>query len=134
MLENLNDKNMNTAEDVCNVIESNFSAWDVDDEVEKKLRKKRKKIKRLKKKLERKCGARKKNKKKIKLLKKQIKELQKEEERKEERLKTQLLQANHQNDMLRLFCMLQMNGGKEYLAKQILKLGSKGGLEDYENG
>jgi len=132
MLENLNDKNVNIAEEVCNTMSSNFSAWDADDEIEKKLRKKEKKIKHLRKKVKRKRGAGKKNKKKIKLLKKQIRKLQKEKERQEETLKAQLLQASHQNDMLRLFCMLQMNGGKEYLTKQFLQSGSKGVLEDYE--
>lgn len=134
MLENLNDEKTNITEEVCNTINPNLSIWDADDAVEKKLRKRRKEIKRLKKKLKRKCRSRKENKKKIKSLKKQIKELQNEKERKEERLKTQLLRANHQNDILRLFCMLQMDGGKEYLAKQLWQSSQKGVLQNYEKG
>lgn len=133
MLENFNGSNKAIMEDGRKAIDAECSVWDVDDEVEKILRKKHKKIKRLKKKLKRGHGSKKKLKKKIKSLKKQLKALQDEKGRQEDRLKSQLMQVNHQNDMLRLLCVLQTPGGKEYFLKQVLGYSSRGFLEDKGN-
>ena len=39
MLENLNDEKANITEEVCNAINSDFSAWNADDAVEKNYEK-----------------------------------------------------------------------------------------------
>lgn len=130
MLENLNTTKEAVAAELQDAITSASSPWDQDDEIAKILRKKRKKIQRLKKRVKKKHGARKKNKKKIKSLKKQIKELQNEKERQAERLKTQLLQARHQNELIRLYCLLQLEGGKQYLMKHLFQYYAKGGAGD----
>ena len=133
MLENFDDSSKTIMDDVRKAIDAERSAWEVDNEVGKILRKKCKKIKHLKRKLKRACGSKKKQKKKIKLLKKQLKVLQKEKKQQEDRLKYKLQQTGYYNNMLRMFCVLQMNGGKEYLMKQILQSGPKGFLEDCED-
>lgn len=134
MLENFDDSSKKFMEDVRNAIDAERSAWKVDNEVEKILRKKRQKLKRLKRKLKRGCGSKKKQKKKIKMLKKRLKVLQKEKKQQEDRLKYELQRAECYNNMLKMFCLLQMNGGKEYFMKQIFQSDSKGLREVCDNG
>lgn len=126
MLDNFNQLDESTVQSA--TINTTEPQWERDDEVLAAIKKKRKKIKRLKKKLKQEGYLTEEKQKKIKKLKKQVKKLQEERYQREQSFRSQLMQAKYQNDILRIFLVLQMPDGRENLMKSMLGNNLKGGL------